>query len=138
MDDVQNLLSESDWNIILEGAKMETYKKGSMVIEQGSKYQKIYQITRGCCRIEIDKDGEIISNNKLLEIGSTFGETSFLTEEKPNCSIIAISDGGVDFIIIEGIYINTLFTIDPKLAARFYRYLSVLMVYRIRECNLIP
>jgi len=123
--------------MILEGAKTETIPKGVMVVQEGSKFQRIFQIHRGCCRIELRTNGEVVNINRVLRAGETFGETSFVLDQKPICSVIADSDDGVDVTIIEGYFINTLFTMDARFAGRFYRYLCVLMVYRIRENSFI-
>lgn len=53
MSHIYQVLSPMDWDMILKGAKSITVPKNGVIITQGEKYQRIYQINRGECRIEV-------------------------------------------------------------------------------------
>ena len=61
-----------------DGAKKETYKDGQTIIKAGEKYQRIYQILGGSCKVEVIRDGQRVELNVMGE-GEIFGEMSFVT-----------------------------------------------------------
>lgn len=83
--------------MILKGAKTLTVEKDNVIVRQGEKYQRIYQINRGQCRIEVEKEGKKVVLGKMQQ-GETFGEVSFLLQESgASASVIADSaDGGIE------------------------------------------
>lgn len=46
-------LTKDDWQILQQGFKLITYTKDEPVVEQSVAHQRIYQIAKGRCRIEI-------------------------------------------------------------------------------------
>lgn len=50
---IYKVLSVEEWDLILKGAKTVTLKQGEIIIAQGEEYQRIYQISKGSCRIEV-------------------------------------------------------------------------------------
>ncbi len=50
---IYKVLSKGEWDLILKGAKTMTLKQGDIIIAQGEEYQRIYQISKGICRIEV-------------------------------------------------------------------------------------
>lgn len=47
-------LPNEDWDLIVSGAKSITLPKNGIILFQGEKYQKMFQINRGVCRIEVN------------------------------------------------------------------------------------
>ncbi|PRP77326.1 hypothetical protein PROFUN_05571 [Planoprotostelium fungivorum] len=130
---VFQVLRSEDWDMILKGgAKSINVPKDGVIIHSGEQYQKIFQISRGVCRIEIEKEGEKIVLGHMRE-GETFGEISFLQGKGASASVISDSDDGVDLTIIEGYFINALFNIHADFAGRFFKYLATLISTRIRD-----
>eukprot|EP01114_Cavostelium_apophysatum_P011920 TRINITY_DN2649_c0_g1_i2.p1 TRINITY_DN2649_c0_g1~~TRINITY_DN2649_c0_g1_i2.p1 ORF type:complete len:1487 (-),score=443.17 TRINITY_DN2649_c0_g1_i2:51-4511(-) len=134
MGRVFKVLPAEDWDLFLKGAKSLHVDKDGAVTTQGEVYQRIYQISRGHCRIEIVKEGQRIVVGKMGQ-GETFGEISFLNEGKggASASVIADSEGGVELTIIEGYFINALMNVNQAFGARFFKYLAALLAARIRE-----
>jgi hypothetical protein len=131
--------------MILKGAKTITVAKDCVIITQGEKYQRIYQINRGQCRIEVEKEGKKVVLGKMYQ-DETFGEVSFLLQESgASASVIADSDGGmnpnykiidlkiVDITIVEGYFVNALFSVNLDFAGRFFKYLAAVLSIRIKE-----
>jgi CRP-like cAMP-binding protein len=82
--------------------------------------------------LQIEKEGKTVVVGKMGQ-GETFGDISFLRGKGASASILADSDDGVDVAIIEGYFINTLFNVNPRFAGRFFKYLAILLAYRIKE-----
>jgi CRP-like cAMP-binding protein len=139
-NDTFSVLPAADWELLLSGAKSVTVPRDEIIITQGQKYQRLYQISRGRCRIELDKapppdspEGTPSEHLVLgtMEQGELFGEISFLRGVGASATVIADSET-VDLTIIEGYFVKTLFGIDPSFAGRFYKYLAALLAHRIR------
>lgn len=52
--EVNNILPQTDWDMMLKGAKTSTLPEGHTLIQQNEEFQRIFQITRGICRIEVN------------------------------------------------------------------------------------
>ena len=74
-----SILTNYDWDMILKGAKTVTLQKDDVIITQGEKYKRIYQINQGQCRIEVQKEGKTTVLGRMIQ-GETFGNFfNFLT-----------------------------------------------------------
>jgi len=67
-----------------------------------------------------------------MESGELFGEISFLEGVKTSASVIADEDN-TEVYIIEGAALSVLFSRQPALCGRFYRYLAQLLSTRLKE-----
>ena len=45
-------LTSSDWDLLLRGAKRVYFRKGDVVLQEGTRTQRIVQVINGYCRIE--------------------------------------------------------------------------------------
>jgi len=122
-------LTQTDWEFLFQGSKMQSFDKNQTILSEGEHGQKIYQIASGTCRIEKPSIGKTLAT---MEQGQTFGEISFLLSGGATASVIADSTT-VDIYILEGYFLNILFTIRPELAGRFYKYLAITLQKRLRE-----
>lgn len=73
------LTTNKDWDLMLKGAKSATYRKDEVVIAAGESYQRLYQISKGHCRVEIKLSGQTQVVG-LMGQGETFGENSLLVK----------------------------------------------------------
>jgi CRP-like cAMP-binding protein len=110
---------------------MLTFKSGDVIIQEGTNFQKIYQIISGSCRVEKN-----VSSNqpKLLSIippGEIFGEISFLEKGETSASVRAASEK-VEVCVVEGTILNALFQSTPGLGARFHKFLAGVTEKRLR------
>ena len=119
-------LTNEDWELLLQGAKVATFTKDVTIVADGESFQRIYQIASGRCRIE--KGGKLLGH---MEVEDTFGEISFLLSGGATADVIADSEI-VEVYIMEGYFINILFGRKPELAGRFYKYLANELQRRIR------
>eukprot|EP01124_Arcella_intermedia_P026369 TRINITY_DN4941_c0_g1_i1.p1 TRINITY_DN4941_c0_g1~~TRINITY_DN4941_c0_g1_i1.p1 ORF type:complete len:1664 (+),score=378.11 TRINITY_DN4941_c0_g1_i1:107-5098(+) len=119
------IVEEEDWRLILKGGKTVKYMRDEVIIHEGEYKRKIFQITRGQCRIV--KDDHIIANIGPNNDG-LFGEMSFLDDTASQVTVIANEKTTIH--VIEAYYLNILFQRYPRLAARFYHHLSCLLSRR--------
>lgn len=124
-------LTNEDWVSLLQGAKRLVFKKDDVVMKQGESYQRMYQIVRGAVRVEKVFDG----NLKVLgsmQCSDTFGDISFLTGSPASATCVADSEE-CEVTILEGTYVNMLFSMRPDLAGRFYKFVAMLITARIEK-----
>lgn len=130
----KGLLTAKDWQLFQQGARQVTYMKNQCILKQGQKSTALYQIARGDVRVE---------KNSVLEYklhaGDMFGEISFLqAEEDPDMALAQnsfMADGEVDMYIIDHQSIAALIKKDPNLAARFYKWLAIILGRKMRKSS---
>jgi len=125
----KKLLTEEDWDMLVGGTKLKTFKKGECIIKQGKQYQKLCQIVQGRCRVEKEVDGKktILS---VLVTPETFGETSFTLWDKGS-SVSIIAEEDVALSVIEGYFIKITCDMKNGFAGRFYNYLAATLARRV-------
>src|SRR5690606_17318100 len=117
------------------------------IITQGEVYQRIYQINRGHCRIELNKEGTSVKLG-VMKQDETFGEISFLNQGKgASASVIADADDSMTsqtarnsysllsaaLTMIEGYYIYALVDVDTAFAGRFCKDVVILRPHTVKE-----
>jgi CRP-like cAMP-binding protein len=119
-------LSQNDWMLLLDRAKPVTFKKGDVLVQQGSRSQTVYLIAAGKVKVSI-------LGNFLAEIGSgeICGEMAFLEDSRPSAT--ATAEEEVQAFGIEWKNLSELFELFPHVASRFYRSLAVNLSRRLRE-----
>eukprot|EP01122_Echinamoeba_exundans_P008896 TRINITY_DN302_c0_g3_i1.p1 TRINITY_DN302_c0_g3~~TRINITY_DN302_c0_g3_i1.p1 ORF type:complete len:1771 (-),score=520.87 TRINITY_DN302_c0_g3_i1:72-5384(-) len=123
-------MSKEDWALVQRGFKLVTFKKDEDVIKEGTEMQRIYQIAKGTCRIQITHPTEGPKVVGSMETGALFGEMSFLEGKGATASVIADSET-VEMYILEGHFINIVFAAHPDLSGRFYAYLASVIAERL-------
>ncbi|GAM20898.1 hypothetical protein SAMD00019534_040730 [Acytostelium subglobosum LB1] len=124
-------LTKEDWEVIgREGSKLLVYTKDQPIVKQGDRIQKIFQITKGVCRIE-----KMVPNPRepgqmqsvilgTMKQDDTFGEITYLLSGEVTANVIADSSE-VEVYAIEGQFVNILFDLSPSLATKWFKYLAV-------------
>lgn len=106
--------------ILGKAAKLESYKKGEVIIKQGEK-TPFYIIKYGTCKVFIyDKFGGEVLLSYLNE-GSTIGDMSNITQSLTTANVSAETD--VDLYKIEEVDFDQLVTEIPSLAKSLYTQL---------------
>ncbi|KYQ94307.1 RasGEF domain-containing protein [Tieghemostelium lacteum] len=123
-------LTKEDWELIgREGSRCTIYKKDEVIVCEGEKMQRIYQIGRGSVRIE--KSVPIAPGSmqtRKVTLGTmkqddTFGEITYLLSGEATAHVVADSDQ-VEVYAIEGQFVNILFDLNPYLASKWFKYLA--------------
>eukprot|EP01126_Amoeba_proteus_P052529 TRINITY_DN6351_c0_g1_i8.p1 TRINITY_DN6351_c0_g1~~TRINITY_DN6351_c0_g1_i8.p1 ORF type:complete len:257 (-),score=80.33 TRINITY_DN6351_c0_g1_i8:226-996(-) len=127
--------TEEDWTLILSGTRSVRYANSEYVIQQEQQqYQRIFQITKGKCRIEKQLDSGVTVTLAQIGAGSIFGEISFLEGAggKATASVVASEDDTI-ISIIEGFFLDVAFEYYPGLSGRFYHYLAQILSGRLKQ-----
>jgi hypothetical protein len=124
-------LTQDDWENILKGANLVTLAKDEVIINEGDKLQRIYQVAKASCRIEKGIERKTVLGRMGKEDG-VFGEISFLEGGAATASVVA-DENEATVYIIEGYYLDILFQRNPRLSGRFYHYLAQLLAKRVAQ-----
>lgn len=125
MDD-EEILSKTDWELVLGGAESVTYQEGDTVMEEGKRYERLFQLSTGELKVVVR--GQEVAR---MDAGQMFGEIGFLEKTPASASIVAASDCKI--LEIDNSYFNTLFVKHPNIAAKFFHFLATLITGRIGE-----
>eukprot|EP00004_Rigifila_ramosa_P010800 TRINITY_DN2286_c0_g1_i1.p1 TRINITY_DN2286_c0_g1~~TRINITY_DN2286_c0_g1_i1.p1 ORF type:complete len:916 (+),score=253.09 TRINITY_DN2286_c0_g1_i1:260-2749(+) len=125
-EEAASVLTEKDFQLFQEGAKVVTYSKDQVVLREAESSRSLFQIARG--KVRIEKNGQSL---RVLEEGSMFGEMSFLEGGVASASVVAHEDK-TSIYIIEGTFIESLLKVEPGLPGRFYRALAMNLAERLK------
>ncbi len=129
-DGTFHLLSDSDWQQLLNKARRQSFRKDDVLIEEGSQQKILYILRSGYVRVDRNHDGQLLTYARLGP-GELFGEMSFLEQADASASVIAEEDVEVD--AIDGPYLTSLLASEPGFSARFYNSLAVTLSHRLRD-----
>lgn len=134
-----DILTESDWKLILDsyaGIWSVEYQPGEMILEEQVRSRRIFQISRGTCRIvkKYSTGGTSTEGATLgtMQTGEIFGEISFLAGSLTSASIIA-GPQGAEIIAIEGYYMDLLFLRQPCISGKLYHYFCHVLSSRLQD-----
>lgn len=119
-------LTHNDWMLLVDRAKQVTFKKGDVLIQQGSESNTLYVIAAGKVKVSV-------LGTPLAQIGpgEVCGEMAFLENSRPSAT--ATAEEEVQAFGIEWKNLTELFELFPHVASRFYRSLAVNLSRRLRE-----
>lgn len=130
------IMTQKDWRLLLQGARIVTYEKGDYIIREGDTRKRVFHIIGGKCVTEKvisqPEESRIVVNT--MGENETFGEVSFLSD-KASANVRADTD--VQIYVIDWTWVNILFVRHPKLAGRFYHYLASLITHRIKKQEIL-
>jgi len=124
-------LTKVDWDLILKDAKLIRFSKNDIIIQEGDRFQRIFQVASGSCRVEKKKEDGHNTVLGSINPNQTFGEISFLQGEGATASVIA-NEEIVEIYVIEGYIISNLFDAYPGFGGRFFKYLAYTVNNRLR------
>jgi extracellular factor (EF) 3-hydroxypalmitic acid methyl ester biosynthesis protein len=119
-------LSHNDWTLLVDHAKQVTFKKGDVLIQQGSQSKMLYVIAAG--KVKVSVLGTAFAQ---IGAGEVCGEMAFLEDSGPSAT--ATAEEEVQAFCIEWPKLIELFELFPHLGSRFYRSLAVNLSRRLRE-----
>jgi CRP-like cAMP-binding protein len=106
-----------------------------VILKEGDSMQRIYQVVSGQCQVVKLEHSRTGTNQRALvslKQGELFGEISFLIGGGASADVVAESDIVVVFLV-EAEWLKRLFNSDPTLAARFFKYLAVVIERRVQR-----
>lgn len=156
---LEQLPSKNNWATLLLRGQMLKFKKGETIVPQGSRIQRIFQIVTGFCRVQqclsnaeceklskeskrwkesiFKEEGTEFSNLivKTIGKGESFGEVSLFTGEGSIAEVVADGNGDegdeTTVFMIEAGNLAKLFEENPKIGARFSKYIHGTLLRRI-------
>lgn len=132
MDSKLKYLTTEDYNVLLEKARIATYKQHEVILKEGRLSQAIYLVRKGIVRIERAASGRDVAI-AFLEPGEVFGEMSFLEEVPTSAAVIAQDNVEVCMLDQQSLY--SLLTSVPGLSDRFYQSLAYNLSSRLRQTS---
>lgn len=132
MDSKLKFLTTEDYNVLLEKAKITTYSKNEVILQEGRLSESIYMVRKGLVRVERAASGKGVAI-AFLEPGEVFGEMSFLEGVSTSAAVIAQDD--VEISVLEKQNLYSLLTSVPGLSDRFYQSLAHNLSSRLRQTS---
>jgi len=124
--DDDGLPTVADWQIVYLGAKTKSYKKGDIIFEEDSLPRGLFQLLEGTC--ETVRNGKVLG---VLRKDDTFGDVAFLSRKPAPNGVRAASKCTVREIPAK--YLDKLFENAPGLAARVYKFISIISEMKLRR-----
>merc|ERR1712000_554593 len=115
-----------DWEIVWLSGVTKELKKGTDVIAEGKRGKGLYQILTGQCVLTVDE-----KKVGTLEKDETCGEICYLGR-CPSPNTISVSSSKAKLREIPSSFLDKLFCNSPALAARVFKYLSVVLEMKLR------
>jgi CRP-like cAMP-binding protein len=125
-------LTDEDRKLLVEKAVERHFRKGELILEEGSTRQGLFMVKDGTVRVERSHMGQGVAY-AVLGTGEVFGEMSFLDNEGASASVYAKDDCVTQ--VIDGSDVMALMASVPGFAARFYQSLASMLAGRLRSTS---
>jgi serine/threonine-protein kinase len=119
--------TEEDLFTIFKMSKKEAFKKGDVIIEEGTSGATMYVILKGTTSVMKMINGQQVEVSKLGE-GECFGEMSIIDRMPRSATIVAKEDSVL--IAISEIVLRTS---NPKLCLKLYKNLASMVADKLRS-----
>jgi len=118
-------LPQSDIDILMSHAKVRSYKKNSIIMNEGDTTNSLYMVKEGRVKIYVsDEDGKELTLN-LLDVGDYFGELSLLDGNPRSTSAVATEK--TELLVIQKPDFEKALKHNPDIALNIIRGLSQLI-----------
>ena len=120
---------------LLDHAQERDFEDKETIIRQGADNRNIYVVLEGEVQVELEPtenrpESQILSR---LDLGSIFGEMTFLTHAGASANVVA--SGPVKLLCMDHAHLHQMVSQDPGFGSRFYRALAVTLAERLRESS---
>jgi CRP-like cAMP-binding protein len=120
-------LGVSDWEILTSTAQTQVYQLNDVLLRQGERNDKLFQINRGRCRVEIaNNPGEPATVVGYVFQGEVFGELSLVLGMIASASVVVDLED-TDITFFQRATLDSIFVTNPSVGAGFYHYLALQM-----------
>ena len=128
-------LEPAERMMLLDHATDRTFEDGESIIRQGTDNRNIYIVAEGEVRVELEplQEGDPPMVLAHLDLGSIFGEMTFLTHSGASANVVA--EGPVNLLCLEHAHLHQMIATDPKFGCRFYHALAVTLADRLRNAS---
>ena len=125
-------LSDADVEWLAANGERKTFRKGSVLVQQGREIEEVYILLEGQLSVlagSASAPKDLVINT--LQQGEIIGELSFLDSRPPSASVVAAVDSVV--LAIACTKLRAKLARDVVFAAKFYRALGVFLADRLRN-----
>jgi len=127
--DTLPMLSAHDWSLLDQHAAPASYRRGDVILAEGSSRRALHIVNSGTVRVEQAQNGRGIAL-ALLGPGEIFGEMGFVENAPADASVVADEDVAID--VIDGNALQSVMASEPGFAVRFYHSLALTLIRRLR------
>lgn len=126
-------LTADDWTLIRAKARRRIFKAGEEIIRQGSLGDRIHIVRKGEASVQLALTS---SQTVLATLGpdDICGDMAFLEKGKATAAVVA-KDPEVETDEITADDLRQIFEAFPRVGARFYMSLAVVLARRLRETS---
>lgn len=128
---INSKLNEREWQLLLTNATETVYKKGQVILKEGTSNDRLFLLKKGKVKITKNFSLKEVTLFSMQDEGF-FGEESFFGHSHVSVSVEAES-GHVKVAEIETSFITNLFRLQPLIAMKFYRNLAFHSVHRLKN-----
>jgi CRP/FNR family transcriptional regulator, cyclic AMP receptor protein len=126
-------LDDSDIEWLAATGDRKTFRRGSILIQEGKQVHEIYILLEGELSVVVASSRKPVTINTLQK-GEVVGELSFLDSRPPTATVMASTDAVV--LAIPRDKLRSKLERDTAFAAKFYRALGVFLADRLRNSTL--
>ena len=131
-DDTLPMLSRRDWTLIREQMQPAQYRRGDVILVEGTRHRRLHIVRSGTVRVLQSRDGRGLAL-ALLGPGEIFGEMGFVEHAPASASVVAEDDAVID--VIDGGALQSVMASEPGFAVRFYHSIAITLTQRLRATS---
>ncbi|KAL6078425.1 Serine/threonine-protein kinase 4 [Balamuthia mandrillaris] len=136
-------MTARDWQLLLTGAKLVTFKKGEIILKEGDQNDSLYRVKSGRLRVEkainaSKNKADDEETSKLLTLlgpERIFGEMSVI-RRLAGATATVRADVDSELHVIECEWMKKLFLTEPGLSKRVYYCVCLRLANRLRQLPL--
>ena len=120
-------LPDEDWYNLLSKAETIQYSNGDVIVRQGDRVEKLYQIYEGTCDVYIEQNTVKGSTYEVMEslgAGDKFGEAWFLIPMLTSTASVVVTSEKLEVLAISRPMITEMFQENLKLESGFNCYIA--------------
>eukprot|EP01125_Pyxidicula_operculata_P004467 TRINITY_DN1694_c0_g1_i4.p1 TRINITY_DN1694_c0_g1~~TRINITY_DN1694_c0_g1_i4.p1 ORF type:complete len:885 (-),score=222.95 TRINITY_DN1694_c0_g1_i4:151-2805(-) len=126
-------LSESEWQLILEGSYVLNFKQGDKIFEKGDHVNRLYHLRTGKIAIVSETENKYIIDANAKD--PVFDEIAIF-QEKAGYTLEAEEDN-TSLVVLEFYYLAVLFYFFPEMQGKFFYYLASTLCQKLEEVGYI-
>ena len=129
----REILTLSDWQRLLTGARYRRYRAGQKIIRSGHRIDGLIQVVNGTLRVEMPQEDrpQALVVGKLTK-GDILGEKTLLLGRPPSIEVVCDSEFAM-ILRLPKDHLAKTFISHPEIAAKFFFLLAMRMSAKLRK-----
>lgn len=129
----QTELTDRDWQLLLIGANMSTFKSGDVIVKEGELNRRLYRIKSGSAVVTKQRASGADKRIGVVGPGAMLCEMSVIDKDGLTSATVVASSGSVDVCVIDVSFIHSLFGVEPDLSKRFFKHMAITIAKRMNK-----